>query len=464
MYLRNLHIQHLKRISDLELDFRHDGRPRSWTVLIGENGTAKTSILQAIALAAAGGRQVNTLAQTIVRHLRDRRSQGIMQIDAGFEFSAKSMADRTAHPKAISDQFWLSSSVTLNPGETSLDATSRYAGASTPDPRETSDPLDRARATHARGWFVAGYGIARNLPESTHNPSLNIPSIDRMQPLFDPRYPLASSSFANHFLQKDALEQRKEGETSRRYARLLNEAIQLGGPALLPDIRRMELRGQGGIESAAALIDSDRFFQRMGNADHAIAGVALSHGYQSTIAWIADLIGHLLLESQEIPSTTEMEGLVLIDEIDLYLHPAWQATFITALRRVFPRIQFVATTHSPVVLAEMAPHEIIRLVIDEETGDVRQGGWEPQTGEVIPVNTPDAIQPDPRPMTASEIYRTWFGLDRLTPNPVGEELRRYRVLADDPSPSAKDLIERDQLRQKLIAAGISDLDSHEATP
>lgn len=445
MYLRSLHIQHLKRISDLELDFTHDGKPRMWTVLIGENGTAKTSILQAVALAAAGSLQVNTLARPIVKHLRDRRTDESLAIDAVFEFSARSMADVSAHTRAKSEKFSLASSVTLNQGETSLDATANYVSEAISSPRESdpaisspreSDPLDSARASHIHGWFVVGYGIARNLPESTYTPALDLPSIDRMQPLFDPRHALASSSFANHFSQKDAEEGRTEGSTSRRYEELINEVIRLGSSALLPGISRMGLRGRGAAMSATALIDSDRFYQRMGKSDHAIAGVALSHGYQSTIAWISDLIGHVLLESKEISSTTEMEGLVLVDEIDLYLHPAWQATFITALRKVFPRMQFVATTHSPVVLAEMAPHEIVRLVIDEESGDVRQGGWDPETGEVVPVGSPDPVQPDPRPMTASEIYRTWFGIDRLTPNPLGEQLRRYRVLADDPVPAS----------------------------
>lgn len=322
------------------------------------------------------------------------------------------------------------------------------------------DVLDDARAAHTHLWFVAGYGISRNLPDSTFTPALDLPSIDRLQPLFDPRIALASSSFANHFLQKDMLAGITAGQTSRVYAKRLNEAIQLGGEALLPEIRRLELRGQGGAKSATELIDSDRFYQRMGASELPIAGVALSHGYQSTFAWVADLIGHVLLESKTDLSTTKMEGLVLIDEIDLYLHPAWQATFVTALRRVFPKMQFIATTHSPIVLAEMAPHEIVRLIVDPVTGDVVRGGWDPDSGAVVAAPAPDPVQPDPRPMTASEIYRTWFGLDRLTPNPAGELLRRYRVLADDPIPSEADLRERDDLRTKLVGLGISDPEDH----
>jgi len=460
MYVRRLHIQHMKRIADLTLDFEHDGQPRMWTVLIGENGTAKTTILQAIALAAAGSRQVNTLGRPIVKHLRDRRSDAQMQVETEFAFTPQSLRDPAVHPRAPGTEgLGLWSRLWLDNGSTSIGARAAYLHAGARH-FSSQDVLDDARAGHTHLWFVAGYGISRNLPDSTFTPALDLPSIDRLQPLFDPRIALASSSFANHFLQKDMLAGITAGQTSRVYAKRLNEAIQLGGEALLPEIRRLELRGQGGAKSATELIDSDRFYQRMGASELPIAGVALSHGYQSTFAWIADLIGHVLLESKTDLSTTEMEGLVLIDEIDLYLHPAWQATFVTALRRVFPKMQFIATTHSPIVLAEMAPHEIVRLIIDPVTGDVVRGGWDPDSGAVVPAPAPDPVQPDPRPMTASEIYRTWFGLDRLTPNPAGELLRRYRVLADDPIPSEADLRERDDLRTKLVGLGIADPEDH----
>lgn len=384
-----------------------------------------------------------------------------MTVEARFAFTPGSLGAPDTHPRAAGREgLGLWSELRLENGSTSIWSRSAYTYNDGRQYKLNEDVLDEARAAHTRLWFVAGYGISRNLPDSTFTPALDLPSIDRMQPLFDPRSVLASSSFANHFLSKDEQEGRSRGETSLLYARLLNEAVQLGGAELLPGIRRLELRGQGGAKSATTLIESDRFYQRMGSGELPTAGVALSHGYQSTIAWIADLIGHVLLESKDkvVESTTEMEGLVLIDEIDLYLHPAWQATFVTALRKVFPKMQFVATTHSPVVLAEMAPHEIVRLIEDRQTGDVVRGGWEPETGELVAVQTPDPVQPDPRPMTASEIYRTWFGLDRLTPNPIGGVLRRYRVLANDPVPSESDRAERAQLRAKLVSSGISDPD------
>lgn len=460
MYVRHVHVQHLKRLRDLRLDFEHQGELRMWTVLIGENGTAKTTILQAIALAAAGSRQVNTLASPIVKHLRDRRSDEAMSIAVDFDFTPHSLAVPEVHSGVRAREgLGLHSQVSLRKGSTSLDGVASYTSNGKPLKGKSSDPLDAARDVHTPLWFVAGYGISRALPDSSFVPPLHLPSIDRLRPLFDSQVRLASSSFSNHFLQKDVEEGRKSGTTSRMYSRVLNEAIKLGGSSLLPDISKLELRGQGGAASAGGLIESDRFHQRMGPKAQRIAGVALSHGYQSTFAWIADLIGHVLLEANAELKTTEMEGLVLIDEIDLYLHPTWQATFITALRRIFPRIQFVATTHSPIVLAGLSAHEVVRLIVDSATGDVVRGAWDPRTGALAPTTASEPAQPDPRPMTASEIYRTWFGIDRLTPNPLGEDLRRYRVLAEDPARTSRETTELRGLKKRLIEAGVEDLDA-----
>jgi hypothetical protein len=450
MYVRHLRIEHLKRFSKFEIDFTHHGKPRMWTVLIGENGTAKTTLLQAIALAAAGSKHVNELAGPSVKHLRDRRDDlAEMTIDATFDFTPRSLTtELPIHPAAPKKEnlgdLRLLSHVSLMPNSTAMDAWSQYKkiGASPfwgiedapPETNRRRDPLDIARDGYFPLWFVAGYGISRALPDASLTPSLARPALERLQPLFATAG-IVGTAFANHFFQKDAEESRRPGQTSRIFAKLLNEAVKLGGPELFPDLAKLELRGQGGTSSSRTLIESDRFYQHIKGSTKspvAIAGVALSHGYQSTFAWISDLIGHILLEAKSPVSTVEMEGLVLLDEIDLYIHPTWQARFISALRRVFPKMQFVATTHSPVVLSELAPYEVVRLVVDPDSGNVVQGGWDPATGALVPHTTPPEAQPDPRLMTGSDLYRTWFGLDRLTPNPVGEKLRRLKVLVADP--------------------------------
>ena len=101
------------------------------------------------------------------------------------------------------------------------------------------------------------------------------------------------------------------------------------------------------MRSAADLTQRNRIGLQVGRQELKTPAVWMSHGYQGTMAWIADLVGQIFLEAKSPVPAKEMEGIVLIDEIDLHLHPSWQVELIPALKQVFPRIQFIATTHSP---------------------------------------------------------------------------------------------------------------------
>ena len=150
-----------------------------------------------------------------------------------------------------------------------------------------------------------------------------------------------------------------------------------------------------------------------------------------------------------------MQGLVLIDEIDLYLHPLWQSVLISALRRTFPDLQFIATTHSPVVLAGLAPHEVVRLMADESTGDIVQVAHDPDSGELVPVGSIVSQRDmDPRIMTSSDLFRYYFGVPRITPNRFGGELRRFTMLAGDPYRSDEEEAVARKLQTELLAEGL----------
>jgi len=86
----------------------------------------------------------------------------------------------------------------------------------------------------------------------------------------------------------------------------------------------------------------------------------LSQGEQSLLALVADITRRLVLLN---PSGDPLQGngIVLIDEIDLHLHPKWQQTVIPGLLRAFPNVQFIITTHSPQVLTTV-PKECIRIL------------------------------------------------------------------------------------------------------
>ena len=77
---------------------------------------------------------------------------------------------------------------------------------------------------------------------------------------------------------------------------------------------------------------------------------ALSLGYQTTLTWIADLALRLYERYPDSPDPLSEPGIVLIDNIELHLHPRWQRRMMEDLSKCFPAIQFVATAHSPLVV------------------------------------------------------------------------------------------------------------------
>jgi len=94
---------------------------------------------------------------------------------------------------------------------------------------------------------------------------------------------------------------------------------------------------------------------------------SLSAGETCFIALIGDIARRLAIANPQRPDPLEGDGIILIDEIDLHLHPAWQRRAITKLPEVFPNVQFVVTTHSPQILSEVSP-DLIRLLYKETDG------------------------------------------------------------------------------------------------
>ncbi|NKB18786.1 MAG: AAA family ATPase [Pseudanabaena sp. CRU_2_10] len=87
----------------------------------------------------------------------------------------------------------------------------------------------------------------------------------------------------------------------------------------------------------------------------------LSDGEKCLLAMVGDLARRLAIANPGLDNPLEGEGVVLIDEIELHLHPKWQRMIIPALVRTFPNCQFIVTTHSPQVLSEVQPNSIYIL-------------------------------------------------------------------------------------------------------
>lgn len=112
----------------------------------------------------------------------------------------------------------------------------------------------------------------------------------------------------------------------------------------------------------------------------------LSEGYRSVLALAADLAWRManMGEPSDAPLTKAI--IVLIDEIELHLHPAWQQRILPDLMRTFPSVQFIVSTHSPQVLTTILPEQIVELAIQD--GQVAAGAssgptFGAEAGEVL---------------------------------------------------------------------------------
>lgn len=92
----------------------------------------------------------------------------------------------------------------------------------------------------------------------------------------------------------------------------------------------------------------------------------LSDGERGLLALILDLVQRLLQANPDLEDPLQDgKALVLIDELDLHLHPRWQRMVVQKLTEIFPNCQFIATTHSPQIIGEVAPENVIILEPDE---------------------------------------------------------------------------------------------------
>jgi predicted ATP-binding protein involved in virulence len=92
----------------------------------------------------------------------------------------------------------------------------------------------------------------------------------------------------------------------------------------------------------------------------------LSDGYKSILIWVCDLVSRL---SRNQPNVTKLEnfhGVVLVDEVGLHLHPKWEASLVQKLRTWFADIQFIFTTHSPIIILNASKDAVVYRLYKED--------------------------------------------------------------------------------------------------
>ncbi|ETW94960.1 MAG: hypothetical protein ETSY2_48875 [Candidatus Entotheonella gemina] len=148
------------------------------------------------------------------------------------------------------------------------------------------------------------------------------------------------------------------------------------------------------------------------------------------IAMVADIAYRMARLNPHLgPEVTrKTPGIVLIDELDLHLHPKWQRSVVNALKRTFPRVQFVATTHSPFIIQSLQPGELIHLG-HEQISEYADQSIEDIAEDVMGVRMPQKSQRYIQMMdVATEYYKL---LDEGKSARTDEELKIIKDRLDE---------------------------------
>jgi predicted ATP-binding protein involved in virulence len=160
---------------------------------------------------------------------------------------------------------------------------------------------------------------------------------------------------------------------------------------------------------------------------------AMSDGARSVISMAADIAYRMARLNPDLGDevTTKTPGVVLIDEVDMHLHPSWQQTVVQDLTTAFPKVQFILTTHSPQVLTSIRAE------------DIRILHWEPD--DQVRIEAPAFSYG----AESSQVLKDIQHVDSRPANlPIVKDLKRYlQLVSEDKWDSPEALT----LRKKLDA-------------
>jgi predicted ATP-binding protein involved in virulence len=184
----------------------------------------------------------------------------------------------------------------------------------------------------------------------------------------------------------------------------------------------------------------------------------LSDGLRTMLLMVADIAYRACELNPHLGKSAIVEtpGIVLIDEIDLHLHPTWQRRVVRNLQDIFPKIQFIATTHSPIIIQSLKPGEVINLNKDD-IGEYYNKGIEDILEWVMGVaNSPQSE----RRLKMTEAAKKYYRLLEQAKQTPPEALELLKARLDElAAPYSDNIAYHAFLQMKREVAGLGETDN-----
>jgi predicted MPP superfamily phosphohydrolase/energy-coupling factor transporter ATP-binding protein EcfA2 len=404
--LRRLALKSIRSIETLDLSFEQEARKnRRWTLLLGENGCGKTTLLRAVALLMSGSEALGELIGDVDDWIRRNRNEAWIEAELGGLGSTPRTLRLTFQRGATLRQFF-------DQNRTALDR------------------IDRAIASDQRNFFTVGYGCSRRLSgkgaiSPADSDTFSNPRAQCVATLFsvDARLnPLQSWALDLHYREQE------------RGLAVIEEVFK----GLLPGMKFER-------------IDPRRRDLVFATPDGELTLSQLSDGYQTMAAWCGDLLYRVTSLSEEEDQPLSTSGLLLIDEVDLHLHPIWQRKLRAFLNEKLPNYQILATTHSPLTAQQAEEGELytLRRPADNQPAILEEYPGAPCDLLIDQLITSPAIGVSsvhsPQVEEIRQEYRDLRDKQRKTPQDRNRLARLREQLRNRPDPSRASQYEQQQI-------------------
>ena len=328
-----------------------NGKPKQWTIILGDNGTGKTTLLQSFVLVLFD----NSVFKRIFQDLYLRRTVFILKDQ--FEIGETTGAELFGEVKG---QTFIGSKMSIRDDGRIFPAKIKVGEF------EFINPFDLSYNIKERvSPFCLGYGASRKVSgsDSLSNKSDKSYLSHLLQTNFNESSP--ASLFEEDFslinaeewlLQTDYIASKKSPNQKDAVAKL--DKIKKILIRVLPEV--IDIRFRINIETVS--MPKLEFL----TPDAWLSPKELSLGYRTLLALVIDLAARMFDRYPESKNPLEEPAVVLVDEIDLHLHPKWQRDLIDDLTNLFPNTQFIVTTHSPLIVQAAAARDANLLVLRRE--------------------------------------------------------------------------------------------------
>ena len=426
MYLNKIHIKNIRSITDFEMNFPN---PAGWHVIIGDNGAGKSTIVRSISLGIIGPSDSKALRLNLHDWIRRNELEEIGSIALTVQKSNEDSKIGKSRPRTKP----FDAVVRLKRKENNGFVLEGNKGA----------PFENIWS-NAYGWFSCAFGPFRRFTGGEK---------EWMKVYYsDPRAAAHLSVFGEDVALTEAIDWLKS-----LHIKTLEKAssqISTGHESDILDSLKAFLNEGGLLPHGAKLdsISSDGVFFTDGNG--ATIDVAqMSDGYRSILSLTFELIRQLVRAyGQEAvfknfrhgKFAIDLPGVVLVDEIDAHLHPSWQVRIGEWFLKVFPGLQFIVTTHSPLICRAAEKGTIWRL---------KTPGSEWLSGEVTGIEKERLVFGD-----LLDAYGTELFGKNITQSQSGQKISEQLALLNMKSFKAK-LSEEEQHeleRLKSITSNIKD--------